>query len=399
MPLSLLAITSLALCTEGTKLTATGDFPGGAAEVVKIDDAAGSVRFRVPKRNGWKAWWYVRVGGITPGQTLRLELEKSGAACAAGRAVYSLDGRGWHFTGPAQGDADARDVSVYRQRIDGSSAAFAWYVPYLPSDANQAADAACRRCPRASRLELCRSEDAHAVVGIRFGDPNSRLPAVWVQGRQHAWELGGSWTAQGLIDWLSGEEKEAKALRSAACVTVVPVMDADGAYRGEGGKDRRPHDHNRDWTDKPHWRSVAAAQAELKKFEAAGRLALFLDLHDPGWGAKASEFWCSELDKQSERRRVATTAFFKCLQAQCPPGDTTVWPIAGPKQPGYLVGLPASGNWVRANTRPEVVAGTIEIPVSPPSGFVGDPPGPHLELGRRLGLAIERYLASRPGQD
>jgi len=377
----------------GATFRAEANFPGGAADIVRIDPNAATVRFRIPNRPGWRAWWYLRVSGAAPGRTVRLELDRSGAKCTAGRAVYSADGKTWHFTAPPRRDPDARNVDIFVQKLDTGAAAFAWYVPHVPADANALAAAAEKRCPDARRFELCRSEDGLPVVGVRIGRPEDKKFAVWVQGRQHAWELVGSWTAHGLAEWAASDEPRAKALRAVACVTIVPIMDTDGAAKGEGGKDRRPHDHNRDWSAKPHWKSVAAAQAELKRLDAAGKLRVFLDLHDPGWGARGPEFWCSQFDKMPDERKAATRAFLGAVEAEFAAGrGAELWPFSGLKQPTYIIGQPYAGGWTRANMRQNVVCGTFEIPVGPPGAFKGDPPASHLAFGRVVGLTIERFL-------
>ena len=62
------------------------------------------------------------------------------------------------------------------------------------------------------------------------------------------------------MEWLVSDDPRAETLRKAAKIYVVPIMDIDNVAIGAGGKDQKPHDHNRDWSDQPHWHSVAAAQ-------------------------------------------------------------------------------------------------------------------------------------------
>ncbi len=141
--------------------------------------------------------------------------------------------------------------------------------------------------PNAEARELCQSREGRAVpmLVVREGDrPTSDRKGVWVQARQHAWESGSSWVAQGFAEWLTSDDEQAIWLRQHAEVHVVPVMDVDNTATGNGGKDAAPHDHNRDWSDKPHWNEVAAAQQIVRKWVAEDRMDIFLDIHNPGRG-------------------------------------------------------------------------------------------------------------------
>jgi hypothetical protein len=373
---------------------AAADFPGGAADIVRADPASRTVRFKLPDRPGWKVWWYLRVDGAAPGETVRVEIE--GDKSSAGRAVFSADRSAWRFTDPPRHEKGEgkSNATVYEAKAEGPTIWFAWYVPFVPADAEALAEKAQKSCPEAKRFELCRSEGNIPVVGVRVagtGAIEPSRPAVWIQARQHAWEVGGSWTAAGLIEWLVSDDPRAKALRAKADVTLIPIMDVDNVARGAGGKDQKPHDHNRDWSDKPVWKAVGAAMAELKRLDAAGRLKLFLDLHDPGWGGGDVQYWCSEFAQQPPARLERSKRLIAEFQAEWA-GAKDLWAFKGPHDPKYIKGLPAAGNWVRSHARDDVVAATLEIPVGPPKNFQGAPPGPHLALGRCVGLAIERFF-------
>jgi hypothetical protein len=312
--------------------------------------------------------------------------------------VFSLDGKNWRFMTSQEAG----------QRIDAGQAWFAWYVPFVPSDSEAFIRRATAACDEAKRFELCRSEGGIPVAGIQFGkvdDPDTTRPAIWIQARQHAWEVGGSWVAAGLIDWLADEDPAAVELRRKATITVIPIMDVDSVTAGRGGKNQRPHDHNRDWSAKPHWKAVAAAMSRLKTLNAQGRLELFMDVHDPGYKG-GLQIWCARLDAQPEPRRTNTIRFAAILRDLCQRRES-FWRPGGVHQPGYLVGLPASANWVKAHCAPHVVGCTMEVGVAPPGGTVRRnkgkatdsgspviPPNPHLELGGVLGASLARHLTT-----
>jgi hypothetical protein len=390
------SVALLAATSRGDEvLRVCTDFPGGAAHVLAIDQAARKIQFEVPEfpNGGLRSWWYFRVTGVRPGETLTLELNYGRSR--AERAVYSLDRRSWHFTAPCRQETDD-SPSVYTQRVDGSSAWFAWYVPYLPADAEALIQQAVQSSPHAKRFELCRSEEDRPVWGVRIVEanvPEQDVRAIWIQARQHAWEPGGSWTAHGLVDWLLSDDRRAQALRRRAAVSIVPIMDVDSVAKGAGGKWQKPHDHNRDWSDRPYWNAVRAAMAEAKRLDDAGQLDLFLDLHDPSWHG-AFEFWCNPYPTMQGVRRENTDRFLRACKAEI------VGPLPFHEEvySPYPITTPTAGNWSSTRTRETVVGGTCEIGVGPPDGFEGQPPRHQIVAGGQLGLAIERWLPARSRQ-
>jgi hypothetical protein len=84
---------------------------------------------------------------------------------------------------------------------------------------------------------------------------------------------------EGLINFWTSEEPEAAFLREHVDFHFLPFMDIDGVERGDQGKAREPHDHNRDYTDAPIYAVVRALTAQAPGWRGARRL--MLDLHCP----------------------------------------------------------------------------------------------------------------------
>lgn len=377
-------------------LRVSSDFPGGAAEVLDINQQQRRIRFQVPetKTEALRSWWYMHVTGIRPNEELQLELVFGKAK--ARRASFSEDHVKWRLTAPATID-EATDSYLYRQKITGREAWFAWYMPYLSAQADDLTTRAAKQCAHAEKFVLCDSEGGRPIYAIRFSEPGVEAKnrfGVWIQARQHAWETGGSWAAHGLVEWLSSTEPAAIELRRKATITVIPIMDVDSVERGLGGKWQTPHDHNRDWSSKPHWRAVQAAQQELKRLDCNRQLDLVLDLHDPSWEGEF-EFWCNPYPQMKGIRRRNTDRFLAAAKTE----------IVGPLKfdptvySPYTLDTPTAGNWSSMKTRSHVVGGTCEIGVCPPAGFTGEPPSFQLQAGKELGLAINRYLSIKNRMD
>jgi hypothetical protein len=334
------------------------------------------------------------VDGITPGDTITLDVGNAPWA-TPDRASFSTDGRRWRHTRP--GVRSGKRIS-YRQQVDDESAFFAWGPPFTLADAEQLCQRAAARSEKATAFTLCRTRGDRPVPALRVGAPGGSTKdcyGIWVQARQHAWESGSSWVCRGFVDWLVSQDERARSLRDRCFITVVPVMDVDNVEIGAGGKQQKPQDHNRDWSDKPHWRSVAAAQREIRLVDEAGRFDLFIDLHNPGAGNRHPYFYVCPRDLLSDTGRrnldrflVATKtemtgplAFRGHTQESGASYDKSLW-----KQ--------ISKNWVLLHCRDHVVAVTLETAWNTPDSTTDG----YLTVGRQLGLAIERYLRQSPRQ-
>lgn len=370
-------------------LKLSADFPGGSARVESIDQEKRALRI-VPQphlERGWDCWWYFKVEGIVPGETLTIDVG-GGAYATPDRAHFSLDQKEWQPTEPGQRE---KQRIVYRQRVDAKEAWFAWGPPFVLKDAKEILEAAAKKYPYATVFELAKSKDGRSVPGLRIQQPGvkdeERL-GIWVQARQHAWESGSSWVCQGFLQWVLSDDPAAAALRQKATFFVVPIMDVDNVERGAGGKNQKPHDHNRDWNDTPVWPEVTAAQKRLQELDQAGRLDLFLDLHNPGANDKQPFFFVAPPDTLTPQARRNLDRFLESARKEMVgPLKLAAKPReSGPNyDPNWQV---ISKNWVVKHSKPHVVAVTLETswntPHSTPAGYQ--------QVGKELGQAVARYL-------
>jgi len=88
-----------------------------------------------------------------------------------------------------------------------------------------------------------------------------------------------SWVLDGLMETvLSGPD--APWFCENVEFAIVPFMDKDGVEEGDQGKNRRPHDHNRDYQEEPIHASVRAMK-EFAPTWSEGRIRVAMDLHCP----------------------------------------------------------------------------------------------------------------------
>ena len=384
-PLVFLALAAV----SADPLTVSTDFPGGSAQVDTVDQPQRLIRLSPTphKDRGWACWWYFKVEGVTPGETISVNVGEAPWA-TPDRAMFSIDGRTWQHT--HTGQREGKRIT-YRQRIDADEAWFAWGPPFVPADAERLVDEAAARSPHAEAFVLCHTRENRVTPALRIAEgdrPAEQRFGIWIQARQHAWESGSSWVAAGLVDWLVSDAPEAAALRQKAAITVVPIMDIDNVHRGAGGKNQVPQDHNRDWTDEPHWRAVAAAQQEILRMDADGRFDLFIDLHNPGANDREPYFYIPPDELLSDARRRNLERFLSAARAEMTgplafKGRTIV---SGAKYDPKWQAI--SKNWVAGRCRDHVVSVTLETAWNTPRSTAAG----YEQLGRELGRAIERYL-------
>jgi hypothetical protein len=367
-------------------------FEGGSGLVQNISQDERLIRIvPTPHQNrGWQCWWYVKISGITPGERITLDVGPAPWA-TPDRATFSVDNKTWRHTAP--GTRGGKRI-VYQQQVDAAEAWFAWGPPFVPSDAKRLVESVAAAHDFATAIELCKTRDERSVPALRVAQPTGDAPplGIWIQARQHAWESGSSWVCRGFVEWLVSGDPRAEALRRQASITVVPIMDIDNTAIGAGGKQQKPQDHNRDWSDEPHWPSVAAAQKEIKRLDDADRFDLFVDLHNPGAGDRAPFFFVPPDELLSPLGRRNLTAFFLAAQTEIT-GPLRLQNKTRTSGANYdRRWMQISKNWVAANTAEHVVAVTLETSWNHPASSVDG----YLTVGRQLGLAIERYFRTSP---
>ncbi|QDU63454.1 Zinc carboxypeptidase [Planctomycetes bacterium Pan216] len=379
---------------DSQPLTIDTNFPGGSAKVETIDQERRLIRLSPsPHRDrGWICWWYVHIKGLRPGEILTLDVGPAPWA-TPDRATFSLDHKTWQQTAP--GKREGKRI-VYRQQVDGPEAWFAWGPPLVPDDAARMVREAAARLPEAEVFNLATTREGRETPALRLTASAEATPrfGLWIQARQHAWESGSSWVAKGLLDWLTSDDPGATWLRRHADITFIPIMDIDNTQRGAGGKNQKPQDHNRDWTDEPHWNAVAAAQEGLMEIKARGNLDFFIDLHNPGPQDKDAYFYLPPPELLSEAAAKNLARFLAAARQEISgpiPFEGRTIPSGSKYDPKWQA---ISKNWVATHGGDRVVPVTLETAWNTP----GSTTEGYQRVGQQLGRAIVRYLKERaPG--
>ncbi len=281
--------------------------PGGNITVQRI---AGQTAWVAPDQRDIQPgqWWFywsfrLRAPAETPVKIIFTGQNPLGVRGPA----YSLDGGAtWQWLGGDQ-------VETFRHE-DQPAWSFEACVPQAASEVLYAF------CPhyRAAHLhawlarqtpalplevgELCRSRQGRVVELVRAGclDQARARGTVLLTSRSHACEAMATYALEGFLSAVLADDACGRQWQENWEVLAVPFLDKDGVENGDSGKNRAPHDHNRDYNEQPLYPEIAALMKQGVALQ--DRIVAVLDLHCPWirgeWNDRAyfvgpnhAEFW------------------------------------------------------------------------------------------------------------
>lgn len=280
----LLPLVCLVATFARAEVTINTAFPGGN---VLVKNKGVDVVEIAPDLRGGKPWfyWYFEAQSSQPGRVMFV-FAKPGAIGVRGPAMSVDDGKTWQWLGaervvamPAPGaDAKTPPAETWTHEFTkaGERVRFSVGIPYVQSnlDAFLAGYAAH---PHLKKSVLTKSLKGRDVEFLQIGEPGKGKLGMLLTARHHACEALASYVMEGFLHEAISESEAARRFRETHVLYVVPFVDKDGVEEGDQGKNREPHDHNRDYGDAPMYPEVKAIQ------ELAGRtpLQITLDLHCP----------------------------------------------------------------------------------------------------------------------
>lgn len=123
------------------------------------------------------------------------------------------------------------------------------------------------------RRILTTSEQGRAVPLVMIGNPEAKKH-IMLTCRHHSCESTASYAVEGIVTFLLDQRSE---LLERFRLHFIPFVDIDGVENGDQGKARAPHDHNRDYTDTPIYKSVKA----IMEYGTDLDWSVALDFHCP----------------------------------------------------------------------------------------------------------------------
>lgn len=254
-------------------------YPGANATDVVVDGDAVSVAPDLRDAGDeWLFYWNV---GIESDETRTVTVSFPEEVVGPWGPAVSQDRVEWSWLGV---DATV-DRTAFRYEFDpGERTHFAFSLPYVRQDFERFWDGVDSGA-YVGRSALTSTEGDRTVPLLRIGNQAAETHAVFTC-RHHACESPASFVLEGMLAELAAHPP------SSWCAHVVPFVDLDGVQRGDQGKQRLPHDHNRDYASSngitddidPLYPTTGAIKRYVRSLDGAVPLAL--DLHSPfKWGS------------------------------------------------------------------------------------------------------------------
>ncbi len=376
------------------------DFVSGGGTVNVISSHPAIIRFKPHNEGagGWgQVWWYFKVEGLTPGEEITLQLDNEPANVGISPQVeFSYDQELWGLTNTGEyAEVEGRKLFVYNHIVRNEKIWFAYDLPYTPEHMQKLLFPKAAKDPNVEVFELCKTRAKRPVMALRFDDPENSADkkyGIWLQARDHAFETGGSWVLHELTQWLLSDDPAAKALRSCASITVVPIVDVDAVVEGRTGKNQAPHDHNRGWFEDPaYWIEVQTIKTMLSDLSKQNKVDLFMDFHGPGGLSHPYFIVPFSHNLLFEKQQYNRAKFFEILNAKALDDDAkktqSMTQIHYSERPPNINNT-SSTEWVRTNTNEQSITLTLEVnmntPLSTNEGYRAE--------ALKLGHAISEYF-------
>ena len=352
------------------------NFPGGNI-IIGMDGDAVRLRQDWSTSSEWWFYWAFRVRGAA-GSRVRFQFTDRDVFTARGPCL-SLDRRAWRYLGR---DAVQDNGFEYAFAPDENEVFFAFCPAYVEEHLHEFLAAR----PQVQQGVLCSSEGGRAAPHLTLEAARGEF-CVLLTARLHACETLANFVLEGALDFWLSDAHEGAFLRERVDVHAVPFFDKDGVEAGEQGKNRAPHDHNRDFSEAPLYASTRALMAQAPGWR--GQPALFLDLHCP-WirGGRNEEIFLLGVPQPWERERER----FSTILQGCQRG-----PLVYDARHTIACGedwnsgtAPTSARWAREHWKARLGT-TLEMPYAVAGGQTVTPDNAR-QFGCDLGRAIAQFL-------
>ncbi|MBR0504425.1 MAG: hypothetical protein IJJ84_03390, partial [Kiritimatiellae bacterium] len=277
--------------------TVDKDMPAGNIALERIEGDDVYVHQELRDTKGEWFYWAFRVKGAQ-GRTLTFTFtdKYAGGPVGVRGPVVSTDG-GKTFSYPLDGKSRPNGFT-YAFGPDDAEVLFYEFHPYVRANWDAFVAKHADALGKSFVVEtLCKSRAGADVPCARFGcigrdgarpsrgEPKYRF---FVSARHHCSETMASWVLEGIGEAFLADDDLGRWLRANVELMMVPFTDYDGAQAGDQGKNRGPHDHNRDYVEFLYPETKAIT--EWIGRHAGGKLDVFLDVHCPWIRGKYNEW-------------------------------------------------------------------------------------------------------------
>jgi hypothetical protein len=244
-------------------------------------------------RNRQASWFYFRVDGAKD-QPLTLDLvdlpgeynykPTRGSITKDTLPFYSDDQRTWHELKTVD-----FDESVPLQRIRITPKSDRVWIAHVPPYTNQnlaKLRGEIKGAPNLTEAVVGKSVKGRDILLFTISDatvPERSKKVIWLMFRQHSWEAGSSWAAEGTVHFLLSSDPVARRILRGAIVKIYPMCDPDGVARGGVRFNVYGYDLNRNWdtVDSKKMPEITAERGAILQWIDSGHsVDIFLTLHN-----------------------------------------------------------------------------------------------------------------------
>ncbi len=278
-------------------ITIASDFDGAN---IKVQSRNGNtINVDVDLRDTAEDWFYwcfkVENAG---GMTLTFNFPTTVRVGYYGAAV-SYDYENWYWQYEDTGHEG--NTFTYTFGVNENSVYFAHDMLYRPERFMEFAET--------NNLEvkiLCQSEHGTDVPYVEFGNGSE---VMVLTARHHACESTGSYVLEGVLEEMLADEFFTNNYK----VICVPMVDIDGVIKGDQGKLRTPHDHNRDYGSSAT--AIYPSVSKLCEIAETKTVKYAFDFHSP-WhlgGANDKVFFPIRTQSIVDDMTTFSTCFENCI--------------------------------------------------------------------------------------
>jgi len=260
------------------------DFPGGN---ILVSSTEHSRVYLAPDlrttRTPW-FYWYFEAEVSTPGRvTFIFDRAKIGVR---GPAVSTDNGKTWKWLGresvtyaqpkTADSPGSPEESFAYDFTEANQKVRFSVGFPYVQANLDEFLQANAAN-PNFKQSELATTLGGLPVELIQIGEPGADKVSMLVTARSHACEALASYILEGFMAEALSDSAAGEAFRKKFVLYAVPILDKDGVQAGDQGKNREPHDHNRDYGTTNLYPEIKAVQ----DLGAEKQVRVAIDFHCP----------------------------------------------------------------------------------------------------------------------
>jgi len=247
------------------------DFPSGNISIEKVKNDTLWLHPDLRDTKGDWFYWCFAVD-MAKGKSLTFIFTKPNVITTAGPAISHDRGSTWKWLGIGSVKNEAFSYTF----STNDEVRFSMGMPYTQKQF----DFFIKPLTESKYLKLDYLSNSNSGKGIErviIKPPDGKVNyRVIITARHHACEMMANYEIEGII----GEILNDAWLKSNVEFCIIPFVDKDGVENGDQGKNRIPHDHNRDYNDTCIYEATSALKDWIPLW-AENKLFVALDLHCP----------------------------------------------------------------------------------------------------------------------